>query len=172
MGRTSRRSAKTRRRTKGSRGPSRLTRAIAGLRALLLGTSLLVVGFLAGSFWREWRHATLPDQVAVDPAPEPAAPRVKIEVLNGTGERGVAQRVADRLLELGFDVVAVDNADQFGHAWTHVLDRSGREDGARLVAVGLGTDSVERAIDHDLHLDASVIVGDDWRVLLGATARR
>lgn len=93
--------------------------------------------------------------------------RIKVEVLNGAGERGLARQFADRLRLLGFDVVATGNADHFDHEITHVLDRSGRLGAALTVARELSADSLAVAIDPELFLDASVVVGSDWAGLLG-----
>ncbi|MDE2721266.1 LytR C-terminal domain-containing protein [Candidatus Palauibacter polyketidifaciens] len=93
--------------------------------------------------------------------------RIKVEVLNGAGERGLARQFADRLRLLGFDVVATGNADHFDHEVTHVLDRSGRLGAALAVARELSADSLAVAIDPELFLDASVVVGSDWSGLLG-----
>ena len=93
--------------------------------------------------------------------------RIKVEVLNGVGETGLARDFADRLRERGLDVVATANADHFEHGVTHVLDRSGRLGAAPRVAAAAGTDSVAVALDPDLFLDVSVVVGSDWREVLG-----
>lgn len=101
------------------------------------------------------------------PGRESLTDRIKVEVLNGAGERGLARQFADRLRLLGFDVVATGNADHFDHEVTHVLDRSGRLGAALTVARELSADSLAVAIDPELYLDASVVVGSDWSVLLG-----
>ncbi|MDX1579032.1 MAG: LytR C-terminal domain-containing protein [Gemmatimonadota bacterium] len=135
------------------------------LRSLFGAVVLLGAGFLFGLFWMEWRGAPPSAEPALDPGALPLTDRIKVEVLNGAGEPGLAQTVADRLIARGFDVVAVDNAEHFDYATTHVLDRSGREGGAGLVAARLGTDSIVSAVDADLSLDATVIIGHDWSEL-------
>lgn len=129
---------------------------------------LIGVGALLGSFWLEWRHARLDDGRASDPGADPLADRLKVEVLNGSGDRGAAARIRDHLRARGFDVVSVDNADHFDHAVTHVLNRSGRPGAARDVASRMGVDSVANAFDPDLFLDATVILGEDWLARLAA----
>lgn len=137
------------------------------IQTALVGLVLIGTGVLLGSFWIEWRGARLAES---EPPPNPAIDaldeldnRPKVEVLNGTGERGAAATVGEILRERGFDVVAVDNADHYDHEVTHVLDRTGRPETARVVAEGLGVDSVASAPDPDLFLDATVILGADWR---------
>src|SRR5207244_4372887 len=50
-----------------------------------------------------------------------AAPRVRVQVLNGTGVIGVAQRVAQRLVPAGGRVVLSGNADSFACAQTQIV---------------------------------------------------
>lgn len=133
---------------------------------LLAVLVLLGVGALIGSFWLGWRDARLTGGTAnpgtagvADPAP------IKVEVLNGAGERGAARQVAMRLRDAGFDVVFFGNAQAFDHQVTAVVNRSGRPGIARRVAEALGADSVLTEVAPDLHLDATVILGRDWRTL-------
>lgn len=86
---------------------------------------------------------------------------VTIEVLNGSGRRGVA-RVATRVLQrAGFDVVYFGNAEPVDS--TVVLWRRGEDrHGASLVRT-LGSGSVRAARDTLRRLDYTVIVGPDWQ---------
>lgn len=129
---------------------------------------LIGVGALLGSFWLEWRHARLGDRGASDPGTDPLVNRLRVEVLNGSGDRGAAARIRDHLRANGFDVVSVGNAEHFDHGVTHVLNRSGQPGAAREVASHLGADSVANAIDPDLFLDATVVLGKDWLARLAA----
>ncbi|KWX02374.1 Cell envelope-related transcriptional attenuator [Carbonactinospora thermoautotrophica] len=53
---------------------------------------------------------------AVDRTPAPALPKVRVRVLNGADVPGEAKRVAARLRDAGYTVVAVDNAArQYAH---------------------------------------------------------
>lgn len=118
----------------------------------ILVTSV-IVGRLGGGGGTETARDTtdLPEQ------------RVRVEVLNGAGDRGAAERVAGWLRTRDFDVVYFGNAEAFDHEETVVVDRSGEGDGARRVAGALGLDSVEVAPRPDLFLEATVILGSDWR---------
>ena len=136
---------------------------------ILAATTLLAAGFLAGSFWLEWRGATLEEAgregVAALPStvPEGWSDRVRVEVLNGMGEPGAARRVAERLRGMGFDVVFFGNADRFDHDSTRVLLRSQDRAAARRLADSLGLARVIDRPDPDLYLDGTVILGEDWR---------
>jgi hypothetical protein len=90
--------------------------------------------------------------------------RIKVEVLNASGERGLARRATFALRDAGFDVVRFGN-DPAGATRdsTLVLARSGNEDWARLVARALGGARVEARPDSSRYLDVTVLLGADWR---------
>jgi len=164
----------------------------SAFRGLITTAVLIGAGAFIGLFWEEWKVVRLailagtgsvPAATAAGtaeggpaatgsatgeiPGREDLTNRIKVEVLNGAGERGLARQFADRLRLLGFDVVATGNADHFDHEITHVLDRSGRLGAALAVARELSADSLAIALDPELFLDASVVVGSDWAGLLG-----
>jgi len=139
---------------------------------LLLIFVLIGVGALLGSFWLEWRGPRL-ESGAVDISLEESArpdvdlaERLKVEVLNGSGEPGSARVVAMRLRSLGFDVVYFGNADSFDHEHTRVINRSGAAGIARGIADSLGVDSVGTDLAPELYLDATLLLGSDWRTVL------
>ena len=163
----------------------------SAFRGLITTAILIGAGAFIGLFWEEWKVVRLAVLAGAGPVPAATAAgageegsaatdsatgeipgrgdltdRIKVEVLNGAGERGLARQFADRLRLLGFDVVATGNAEHFDHEVTHVLDRSGRLGAALTVARELSTDSLAVAIDPELYLDASVVVGSDWAGLL------
>ncbi len=147
-------------------------RAGAGLAIGLL----LLLGALGASFLMDGREApsgggpeTTPLPSA-DPGQGPAdisyadqRRRIRVEVLNGAGDVGAAARVTDALREAGFDVKTYGNAGRYDHEQTLVLDRSGRPGAAGAVAAALGGAEVEERLDSELYLDATVILGKDWR---------
>lgn len=137
-------------------------------RAAFVGAFLAVV-LLAGSAWWGWRQARqavapendpFGEQLQLPPEPDPYA---RVEVLNGAGEPGAARRAADILREAGFDVVYFGNAPSFGVARTRVIDRVGSGPRADSVAGWLGVAGTESDPDLKAHLDATVILGADWR---------
>lgn len=175
--------AKSGRRPAGKRQPTKKKRAgkrsrgagfTGRFQTLLVILVLMGTGALIASFWLEWRQPRLgvADGPAADASIASAADsrtgledRLRIEVLNGSGDRGAAERMAQRLRGLGFDVVYWGNADSFEHGVTHVINRSGYPGVAGEIADALGTDSVATEIDAELHLDATVILGKDWQAL-------
>jgi hypothetical protein len=95
-----------------------------------------------------------------------------VEVLNGSGDPGAAERVARWIRDLGFDVVYFGNASHFDHGVSHVVDRSGETGGARVLARALSVDSLASDPAPELFLDATLVLGEDWRERFsGATGR-
>lgn len=130
--------------------------------------ALVGAGALLGSFWLEWRHSSQPEGRTVRDVAAPSSElgfeyRPRVEVLNGAGDRGAAKKVASYLRERGFDIVYFGNASRFDVALTRVLDRSGQKSAAETIARTLGLDSAEVQLNSELYLDATVVLGSDWR---------
>ena len=108
-----------------------------------------------------WRGDGLapPDRIAVL---VPDGVRIKVEVLNASGQRGLARRATFALRDAGFDVVRFAN-DPARRDSTLVLARSGNEGWAALVARALGGARVEARPDSSRYLDVTVLLGADWR---------
>jgi hypothetical protein len=113
---------------------------------------------LAVMFWRG-DGLVPPDRVAVL---VPDDVRIKVEVLNATGQRGLARRATFALRDAGFDVVRFSN-DPESRDSTLVLSRSGHDDWAALVARALGGARVESRPDTSRYLDVTVLLGAGWR---------
>lgn len=92
----------------------------------------------------------------------PEGHRVLVEVLNGSGRRGLARAATRVLRQAGFDVVYFGTVAQTG-ARTHALARRGDSAAAARVARALGASVVRVATDTLLRLDVTVILGDDYR---------
>ncbi|RQV93851.1 LytR family transcriptional regulator [bacterium] len=94
--------------------------------------------------------------------------QIRLQVLNGCGERGIARNVAPALRKLGFDVRENRNAKNFRHETSKVYDRSGDMSLAYEVANAVGIDSslVDELIDEELvDIDVTIVIGADYRAL-------
>lgn len=137
-----------------------LSRWIVG--AIFLAVAVLAASTVVG--WLDSRQggAAGADSAAASDSTGHRRARIRVEVLNGAGDPGAAERVARWIRDLGFDVVYFGNADRFDHGVTHVVDRSGETRGARTLARALSVDSVAVDPAPELYLDATLILGDDW----------
>lgn len=88
---------------------------------------------------------------------------IQLEVLNGTTEPKVAQRLTEALRSGGFDVVDVGNYKSSSVQRTTVIARTPDKSAAVSVASYLGVDNshVLQQPDKNLYLDVSVIIGKD-----------
>ena len=130
------------------------------IRALILILVLLGAGVLLGSSLSQWWQPL--------PQGEPPLPRVlfsyrvRVEVLNGGGESGVARQATVLLRDRGLDVVYYGNAETFSSDPSVVLDRVGRLEAARKVADALGIREVRSEPDSNLFVDLTVRLGPEW----------
>jgi hypothetical protein len=136
------------------------------LKSLITTVTLLATGALVGSWWIAWREADVLQTPNVEAATPQIGNRLKVEVLNGSGEKGAAGKVGDLLLSLDYDVVTVDNAEHFDYETSVLLDRSGIGQPVADLGSRIGADSIVVAPDPDLLLDATLILGKDWRRLV------
>ena len=88
---------------------------------------------------------------------------IRVEVLNGCGENRLAMKVANILRRMGFNVVKIGNATSRDFLNTVVIERS-REatENARHFAKVIGCKNVGKDIDKALHLEVSLILGQDY----------
>ena len=92
---------------------------------------------------------------------------LQIEVLNGCGVTGVASQFTDYLRSKGFDVVRIENYESFNVLKTVVIDRRGIiKNGVKIAkALGLNEGRVLQEVNEAYLIDASVILGKDYRQL-------
>jgi hypothetical protein len=141
------------------------------LQTLALFVTLLAVGALLASLgYGIWQHFHPPSAApAADPAHRPAAARapagrVRVQVLNATRTHGLARVATDVLRDRGFDVVETGNAPRgFGADSSLVLDRVGHLEVASQAAAALGITRVETKLDSTLIVEATVVLGNDWK---------
>jgi hypothetical protein len=86
---------------------------------------------------------------------------VRVQVLNGSGEAGVAGRLASGLREGGFRVVEVRNAERDDYFATIVVARREDPAGALAVARYLGGPPVIRQAWKSDQADVTVVLGSD-----------
>ncbi len=92
---------------------------------------------------------------------------IQLDVLNGCGASGVAQKFTDFLRKRNFDVVQSANYQTFDVERSLVIDRTGDLESARKVAHALGIDekNIVQQINPDYYLHVSVVIGRDYQDL-------
>lgn len=147
-----------------------LRRAAGCLETVGIAVFALVIGaFAASTVLRHLDGVGAPEVEtgAPDSMPPVSRARIRIEVRNGSGSAGAAERVTEFLRGRGFDVVDFGNADRFDHERTVVVDRIGRPEYAREVAAAFQGLPIESAPDSSLYLDVTVRIGRDLEEVLG-----
>lgn len=90
---------------------------------------------------------------------------LQIEVLNGCGVSGIAAHYTDYLRKEGFDVVKTENYETYNVLKTVIIDRRGSLQNALRIAssLGLGENRVLQEVNEAYVIDATVILGKDYR---------
>jgi len=83
----------------------------------------------------------------------------KVEVLNGSGTIGVAERVADTLRQQGYEITAVGNADSSSYDSSQVICHSSNVQCANRIASIVNSDTIRQEYDPTSKADITVIVG-------------
>ncbi|MBI1933717.1 MAG: LytR C-terminal domain-containing protein [Ignavibacteriales bacterium] len=93
-----------------------------------------------------------------------AAEIIQLDVLNGCGVSGVADRYTDFLRARGFDVVEIGNYVSYDVDETFVIDRIGNKANAVKVANALGIENVKviQQLNENYFLDVSLVIGKDY----------
>ena len=85
-----------------------------------------------------------------------------IQLLNGCGAEGAANKVADYLRSNNFDVKYVGNADTWNYPFTMIISRNGNDSIANQVANVLKTDKIVNIRDNDNSFDVTIVIGPDY----------
>ncbi|MGB7054991.1 MAG: LytR C-terminal domain-containing protein [bacterium] len=89
---------------------------------------------------------------------------IRVEVLNGCGENRLAIKVANILRRTGFNVLKIGNATKQDFQNTVVIERSSDDlKNARYFAERIGCKNIGKDIDPALHLEVSLILGQDYK---------
>lgn len=130
-------------------------------------------GALLGSVFLVFAACNQPDKPAMVGEPNsidsvaglPGSAGV-VEVLNGTGRRGAANLVAERLRRQGYDVVKIGNAPERNYSRTLVAERRVGAGIAAGVAKAIGVPTTFAYHNENLLVDATVFVGRDFEEIL------
>lgn len=112
------------------------------------------------------KPTTQPTKAAVDSIDKKTGldrSKLQVEIQNGSGVVGAAQKVSDTLKDLGYKVVAIGNADNFDYEQVSILVKSGKDAYLPLLkrdlAVNYGIGSTSATLSDSASSDALVIIG-------------
>jgi len=90
-----------------------------------------------------------------------------VEVLNGCGTAGLAQKFTNYLRQQGFDVIYTGNADKMDYPMTHILERtdSPKKKKNLLNTLEFENKRARQRFDPTLHVDFTLILGNDYNRL-------
>ncbi len=132
---------------------------------ILLNVSIFLLGaliiYMVYSLYVKFTFNPVQESVA---SKQEAEDIIQVDVLNGCGVGGVADRYTDFLRGKKFDVAKVGNYISQDMDQTIVIDRIGNMANALKVAAALGikSDNVTQQLNKDYFIDVSVIIGKDY----------
>jgi hypothetical protein len=88
---------------------------------------------------------------------------IQLNVINASGQQGIAKKTMNYYRERGFDVVEISTADSLSNI-SYVIDHLSDTISARNVAyaIGLSDSTIKHDYDTTLYLRASVVIGTDY----------
>jgi hypothetical protein len=92
---------------------------------------------------------------------------IQLEVLNGCGVSGAAEKITDYLRSNRVDVVQMKNYISFDIEKSLVIDRTGNKLNAEKIAdiLGIDRENIVQQISNDYFLDVSLVIGKDYNQL-------
>ena len=94
--------------------------------------------------------------------------KIQVEVLNGCGVSGMADKLTEYLREKSFDVVNIGNYRSFEVEHSIIIDRTGKLFNAQIISdsIGLKSSNIIQQINREYLLDVTIILGKDYSQLI------
>ena len=115
---------------------------------------------------------SLPDtpKLAIEIYEENPILDIEVEILNGCGVPGLAEKVSNYLRSQQMDVVRSDNADHYNYDQTLLILRNENFEGLKKVAQSFGINEqdelrIKHIPDEKLSVDITVIIGSDFTTI-------
>ena len=134
---------------------------------ILIVLLAIVVAFLSYQLVNKFKNSGSKTPPSAISKTVPAA-IIQLEVLNGCGVSGAADKITDFLRKKHVDVVQIGNYMSNEIDKTLVIDRTGNKANAQKIADILGIDykNIVQQINEDYFLDVSLVIGKDYNQLL------
>lgn len=145
---------------------------------LIVVLTIVVVGFIYSFAQKSWTTGVAiqnpqlnnvqKTQLAIDIYAANPILDIKVEVLNGCGEKGLAAKISDFLRIEHIDVVRSENADNFDYERTILIQRSDNLFNLKTTAKALNFDINDEARviirpSSTADVDLTLILGKDYR---------
>lgn len=145
---------------------------------LIVVLAIVVVGFIYSFAQKSWTTGVAiqnpqlnnvqKTQLAIDIYEANPILDIKVEVLNGCGEKGLAAKISDFLRIEHIDVVRSENADNFDYERTILIQRSDNLFNLKTTAKALNFDINDEARviirpSSTADVDLTLILGKDYR---------
>ncbi len=115
---------------------------------------------------------SLPDtpKLAIEIYEENPILDIEVEILNGCGVPGLAEKVSNFLRSQQMDVVRSDNADHYNYDQTILILRNENFEGLKKVSQSFGINEqdelrIKHIPDEKLSVDITVIIGSDFATI-------
>ena len=115
---------------------------------------------------------SLPDtpKLAIEIYEENPILDIEVEILNGCGVPGLAEKVSNYLRSQQMDVVRSDNADHYNYDQTILILRNENFEGLKKVSQSFGINEqdelrIKHIPDEKLSVDITVIIGSDFATI-------
>lgn len=98
---------------------------------------------------------------------QPVFRSLQIEVLNGCGKEGLAKDITYYLRQKDIDVVSQGNYVNFNVRKSMIIDRVDNPKKMEMLAkiLGISPDQIQVKVEPNLQLDATVVLGKDYKSL-------
>jgi LytR cell envelope-related transcriptional attenuator len=126
---------------------------------------IIVVTFLSFSIVKKIKSSNN-KVVSIENNTQPIA-IIQLEVLNGCGVAGAAEKITDYLRNNHVDVVQMKNYTSFDIDKSLVIDRTGNRPNAEKIAdlLGINRKNIVQQVSPDYFLDVSLVIGKDYNQL-------
>ena len=110
------------------------------------------------------RNSNLAKLLTVSTYEKEFGEKISIQVLNGSGEKGIAERFSKFLHNSGHDVVLRGNADHFSYKNSEIIIRNSNKFAAENIAnlLGINQNKISTQKDKLLLCDITLILGKDF----------
>jgi len=113
------------------------------------------------------RKSNLAELLTVSTYEKEFGEKISIQVLNGSGEKGIAERFSNLLQNNGHDVVLRGNADHFSYKNSEIIIRNSNKIAAENIAnlLGINLNNISTQREKLLLCDITLILGKDFKEL-------